>query len=78
MWSAAGHRPAARWPATANTSTARTHGMIGSLSHLVRGAAIDAILDNTEKITKAHLTAIQLDHATETTPVGQNGPTGAA
>jgi Bacterial TniB protein len=44
----------------------RTHGMIGSLSHLIRGAAIDAILDGTEKITKAHLEAILLDHAAET------------
>jgi hypothetical protein len=46
----------------------RTHGMIGSLSHLIRGAAIDTILDGTEKITKAHLDAIRLDHAAETTP----------
>ncbi len=29
----------------------------GSLSALVRGAAIDAILDGTEKITKATLTS---------------------
>ncbi|MEV6871617.1 hypothetical protein [Amycolatopsis sp. NPDC051128] len=40
--------------------------MIGSLSHLIRGAAIDAILDGTEKITKTHLEAILLDHAAET------------
>ncbi|WP_081982104.1 TniB family NTP-binding protein [Streptacidiphilus albus] len=33
----------------------RTGGMIGSLSHLIRGAAIDAILDGTEKITRASL-----------------------
>ncbi|RKT88111.1 DNA transposition protein, AAA+ family ATPase [Saccharopolyspora antimicrobica] len=46
----------------------RTHGMLGSLSHLIRGAAIDTILDGTEKITKAHLEAIRLDHAAETTP----------
>ncbi|QWF85650.1 TniB family NTP-binding protein [Amycolatopsis sp. CA-230715] len=45
----------------------RTHGMIGSLSHLIRGAAIDAILDGTEKITKAHLEAILLDTTAETT-----------
>jgi hypothetical protein len=44
----------------------RTKGMIGSLSHLVRGAAIDAILDGTERITKAGLDEIHLDHtATE-------------
>lgn len=41
----------------------RTGGMIGSLSHLVRGAAIDAICDGAEKITKAHLDAVRLDHA---------------
>lgn len=46
----------------------RTNGMIGSLSHLIRGAAIDAILDGSEKITKAHLDAIRLDHAAETHP----------
>jgi hypothetical protein len=26
--------------------------MIGSLSHLIRGAAVEAILDGTEKITR--------------------------
>lgn len=41
----------------------RTGGMIGSLSHLIRGAAIDAICDGSEKITKAHLEAVRLDHA---------------
>jgi Bacterial TniB protein len=41
----------------------RTKGMIGSLSHLIRGAAIDALCDGTEKITKAHLEAVRLDHA---------------
>lgn len=43
----------------------RTGGMIGSLSHLVRGAAIDAIGDRTEKITKPHLQAVLLDHQAE-------------
>ncbi|HTW10382.1 MAG TPA: hypothetical protein VME46_22955 [Acidimicrobiales bacterium] len=42
----------------------RTNGMIGSLSHLVRGG-IEAILDGSEAITKATLEAIRLDHATE-------------
>ncbi|MFE7419966.1 TniB family NTP-binding protein [Rhodococcus sp. NPDC057529] len=46
----------------------RTHGMLGSLSHLIRGAAIDAILDGTEKITKAHLDAILLDRAAQSLP----------
>jgi hypothetical protein len=43
----------------------RTHGMIGSLSHLIRGAAIDAILDGSERITKAALDRIELDHAAQ-------------
>ena len=43
----------------------RTGGMLGSLSHVIRGAAIDAIQDGTEKITKADLQAILLDHHAE-------------
>jgi hypothetical protein len=39
--------------------------MIGSLSHLIRGAAIDAIITGTEKIIQANLDAVQLDHAAE-------------
>lgn len=38
----------------------RTGGMIGALSHQIRGAAIDAILNGTEKITKAGLQAVPL------------------
>jgi len=45
----------------------RTDGMIGSLSHLIRGAAVEAILDGTEKITRETLDRIGLDHAAETT-----------
>lgn len=44
---------------------ARTAGMIGSLSHLVREAALNAILDGTEKITKTSLEAITLDHTAQ-------------
>jgi hypothetical protein len=44
----------------------RTGGMIGSLSHLIRGAAIEAILDGTEKITRKLLDAVDLDHAAQT------------
>jgi len=43
----------------------RTGGMIGSLSHLIRGAAIEAICDGTEKITKPLLEKIDLDHAAQ-------------
>ncbi|MFI9491308.1 MULTISPECIES: hypothetical protein [Streptomyces] len=41
--------------------------MIGSLSHAVRGAALDAILTGTEKITRKSLQAIPLDHTAHTT-----------
>lgn len=44
----------------------RTAGMIGSLSHLIRDAALDAILTGTEKITKKQLDAVDLDHAAQT------------
>jgi Bacterial TniB protein len=43
----------------------RTGGMIGSLSHLIRGAAIEAVLDGSEQITKATLDTVELDHAAE-------------
>ncbi|WP_406430453.1 TniB family NTP-binding protein [Streptomyces sp. NBC_00631] len=43
----------------------RTGGMIGTLSHQIRGAAIDAILSGTEKITKPALQAIPLDFTSE-------------
>nr|WP_232247186.1 ATP-binding protein [Kitasatospora azatica] len=44
----------------------RTGGMIGALSHQIRGAAIDAILTGTEKITKDSLDAVPLDHTAQT------------
>jgi hypothetical protein len=43
----------------------RTGGMIGALSHVIRGAAIDAILTGTEAITKKSLAAIPLDHSAQ-------------
>jgi hypothetical protein len=43
----------------------RTAGMIGSLSHLIRGAAVDAILTGTEAITKTVLDQVELDHAAD-------------
>ncbi|GAA2226596.1 ATP-binding protein [Kitasatospora cystarginea] len=43
----------------------RTKGMIGALSQLVCGAALDAIQSGTEKITKAGLKAVPLDVATD-------------
>ena len=41
----------------------RTGGMIGTLSHQIRGAAVDAILSGTEQITKKDLLAVDLDIA---------------
>ncbi|MDK1349085.1 ATP/GTP-binding protein, partial [Streptomyces sp. 378] len=43
----------------------RTAGRIGSLTRLIRQAAITAICDGTERITKTALDAIQLDHLAE-------------
>ncbi len=43
----------------------RTAGRIGSLTRLIRQAAITAIHDGTERITKAALDAVQLDHLAE-------------
>lgn len=43
----------------------RTGGMIGSLSHLIRGAALDALLTGSERITKKGLEAVPLDHSSE-------------
>lgn len=44
----------------------RTAGRIGSLTRLIRQAAITAILDGTERITKTSLETIRLDHLAET------------
>ncbi|CAL9667060.1 hypothetical protein SUDANB2_07218 (plasmid) [Streptomyces sp. enrichment culture] len=43
----------------------RTAGRIGSLTRLIRQAAITAITDGTERITKAAMDAVQLDHLAE-------------
>jgi hypothetical protein len=50
----------------------RTGGMIGSLSHLVRAAALTAVMDGTEEITRKLLDGIPVDHA------AQSGAHGAA
>ncbi|MEV7144672.1 TniB family NTP-binding protein [Streptomyces tauricus] len=43
----------------------RTAGRIGSLARLIRQAAIEAICDGTERITKPLLESISLDHLAE-------------
>jgi hypothetical protein len=45
--------------------------MIGSLLRLIRGAAIQAVLDGTEKITRASLDSIGVDIASETAGAGR-------
>ena len=47
----------------------KTAGSISSLSMMIRSAAITAILDGTERITKAALDAVPLDHAAATAGV---------
>ena len=52
----------------------RTGGMIGSLLRLIRGAAIQAVLDGTEKITRAALDSIGVDIASETAGAARRQP----
>jgi len=54
----------------------RTTGMIGSLLRLIRGAAIQAVLDGTEQITRATRDSVDLDIAAET--AGQRANTKAS
>ncbi|CAL9491051.1 hypothetical protein SUDANB6_03247 [Streptomyces sp. enrichment culture] len=49
----------------------RTGGMIGSLSHLIRAAAISAILDQSECITRTTIKSIRIDHSSESTGQGR-------
>jgi hypothetical protein len=58
------HRPGSL-PRLATYLYERTNGMIGSLSHLLREAAIEAIYDGTERLTQTSLDQITLDHAAE-------------
>jgi hypothetical protein len=53
----------------------RTTGMIGSLLRLIRSAAIQAVLDGTERITRATLDSVNVDIAAET--AGHHASTGA-
>ncbi|MYX48527.1 hypothetical protein GTY79_04800 [Streptomyces sp. SID8385] len=46
----------------------RTGGMIGALSHQIRGSALDAALTGTEQITQDSLEAVPLDVAAEAPP----------
>ena len=56
----------------------RTGGMIGSLSQLVRGAAILAIADGTEQITRDLLNLVPVDHAAQRAASRRPGRQGQA
>jgi hypothetical protein len=49
----------------------RTHGMIGSLLWLIRSAAVTAVIDGTEKITRKSLDEVEADLASQA-PRGRN------
>ncbi|WP_308368696.1 hypothetical protein [Streptomyces sp. ISL-36] len=48
----------------------RTDGSISSLSHLVRAAAISAIADGSERVTRPLLKSIPVDHNTQSASSG--------
>ena len=56
----------------------RTGGMIGSLSQLVRGAAILAIADGTKQITRDLLDLVPVDHAAQRAASRRPGRRGQA
>ena len=60
------HQPPAVLSRLARHLYDRTAGSISTLSMIIRSAAITAILDGTERITKATLDAVPLDHAAAT------------
>jgi hypothetical protein len=49
----------------------RTSGMIGSLLRLIRSAAIQAVIDGSERITRATLDNIEIDVAAENARAGK-------
>ena len=52
----------------------RTGGMIGSLLWLIRSAAIQAVIDGTEKITRTSMDAIPVDIASQAGKRSQGKP----
>jgi AAA domain len=52
----------------------RTGGMIGSLLWLIRSAAIQAVIDGTEKITRKSMDVIPVDIASQVASPGQGKP----
>ena len=77
VWRATGRRDRADEERPQNTLHRCTGGMIGSLLRLIRGAAIQVVLDGTEKITRrTTLDSIGVDIASETTLLGKRRRTG--
>jgi hypothetical protein len=59
------HEPGSLPVAQAKYLHQRTGGMIGRLTHLIRGAAIRAILGGQEALNRALLDTVHIDHAAE-------------
>ncbi|MER6372603.1 TniB family NTP-binding protein [Streptomyces mirabilis] len=60
------HRhPSGTLPGQAKYLYQRTGGSISSLSHLIRAAAISAIIDGSERITRVLLDSVPVDHSTQ-------------
>ena len=76
---ARGQPPAAPPPARAPSPDLagylhqRTGGMIGSLLWLIRSAAIQAVIDGTEQVTRKSMDAIPVDIASQDASPGQQG-----
>jgi hypothetical protein len=68
------HKPGSLLP-LADYLYGRTGGYIVSLSHLIREAAIMAILSGTERIDETLLDAVELDHAATEEAAAQHKPT---
>ena len=58
------HRPSTL-PQLARYLHQRTGGMIGSLLWLIRSAAIQAVIDGTEQITRKAMDTLQVDIASQ-------------
>jgi hypothetical protein len=67
------HQPGAL-PQLASYLHQRTGGMIGSLLWLIRSAAIQAVIDGTEQVTRKVMDAIPVDIASQAASPGQRKP----
>ena len=68
------HKPG-NLPELARYLHQRTGGMIGSLLWLIRSAAIQAVMDGTEQVTRKSMDAIPVDIASQAASQGrQPGP----